>query len=89
MEISSFIIMFRESLEAALIIGIVLAYLSKTKRTKYNNIVYLGVVSAVVASIIGAIIFNSLAGGFTGRAEYIFEGTAMFLAAVLLLLTCV
>ena len=84
MAISSFIIMFRETLEAALIVGIVLAYLAKTKRTKYNNIVYLGVAAAIVASIVGALFFNTLAGGFTGRAEEIFEGIVMLLAAVLL-----
>lgn len=82
--ISSFIITFRETLEAALIVGIVLSYLVKTKRERYNNIVYIAVVSAVVASIIGAFLFNSLAGGFTGRAEEIFEGVAMLFAAFLL-----
>ena len=71
-------------MEAALIIGIILAYLIKTKREKYNNIVYLGIVSAVIASIIGAFLFNMLAGGFTGRAEEIFEGAAMIFAAFLI-----
>ncbi len=82
--ISSFIITFRETLEAALIVGIILAYLSKTKRQKYNNIVYMGIVSAIITSIIGAFLFNSLVGGFTGRAEEIFEGIAMLFAAFLL-----
>ncbi|MDP7180589.1 MAG: FTR1 family protein [Candidatus Woesearchaeota archaeon] len=82
--ISSFVITFRETLEAALIIGIILAYLVKTKRTKYNNIVYLGITSAIIASIIAAFLFNSLAGGFTGRAEEIFEGIAMLFAAFLI-----
>lgn len=82
--ISSFIITFRETLEAALIVGIILAYLIKIKKEKYNNIVYLGIVSAVIASVIGAFLFNILAGGFTGRAEEIFEGTAMLFAAFLI-----
>jgi len=82
--ISSFIITFRETLEAALIIGIILAYLIKTKREKYNNIVYLGIASAIIASIIGAFLFNSIAGGFTGRAEEIFEGFAMIFASFLI-----
>ncbi len=79
--ISSFIITFRETLEVALIIGIILAYLIKTKKIKYNNIVYLGIVSAIIASVIGAFLFSMLAGGFTGRAEEIFEGVAMLFAA--------
>lgn len=82
--ISSFIITFRETLEAALIVGIILAYLIKTNREKYNNIVYLGVISAIVASIIGAFLFNTLAGGFEGKAEEIFEGISMLFAAFLI-----
>ena len=82
--ISSFIITFRETLEAALIVGIVLAYLVKTKKEKYNPIVYIAVVSAIAASILGAFLFNALAGGFEGRAEQIFEGVSMLFAAFLL-----
>ncbi len=82
--IASFIIMFRESLEAALIVGIVLSYLARTKQTKYNNVVYISVASAVFASIVGALLFNTLAGGFTGRAEEIFEGVVMLIGASLL-----
>jgi len=82
--ISSFIITFRETLEAALVVGIVLAYLVKTKKEKYNPIVYIAVVSAVIASILGAFLFNALAGGFEGRAEQIFEGISMLFAAFLL-----
>jgi high-affinity iron transporter len=76
--------MFREALEASLIVGIVLGYLAKTKQTKYNNVVYLGVVSGVVASIFGALLFNAVAGGFTGRNEQIFEGITMLVGALLL-----
>lgn len=82
--ISSFIITFRETLEAALIIGIVLSYLVKTRQIKYNNIVYLGVISGIIASFIGALLFVNLAGGFTGRAEQIFEGVTMLIGALLL-----
>ena len=82
--VPSFIITFREVLEAALVVGIVLSYLVRTKQTQYNNIVYLGVASGIVASIIGAVIFSTLAGGFTGRAEKIFEGITMLVGAFLL-----
>jgi high-affinity iron transporter len=40
--IASFVIMFRETLEAALIVGIVLSYLARTRQTKYNNVVLIG-----------------------------------------------
>lgn len=43
-----------------------------------------GVIFGILASIAGAIIFTALLGGFTGRAEEIFEGALMFIAAGLL-----
>jgi len=79
-----FIITFREALEAALIFGIIISFLSRTNQTKYNNIVYLGAASGIAGSIIGAFIFNRIAGGFSGRAEQIFEGFTMLIGAVLL-----
>jgi len=82
--IPSFIITFREALEAALIVGVILSYLVRTKQTEYNNVVYMGVLSGIVTSIIGALLFVRLAGGFTGRAEQIFEGTTMLIGALLL-----
>lgn len=82
--IQDFIITFRETLEAALIVGIILSYLVKTKQIKYNNVVYMGVIFGLVASLIGAWLFINLAGGFTGRAEEIFEGLTMLIGALLL-----
>ena len=82
--IVSFLITFRETLEAALIIGIVLAYLSKTKNSRFNNLVYTAVFAGIVASIGTAFIFNSFAGGFDGRYEQIFEGITMLLGSFLL-----
>src|SRR3989344_539668 len=82
--IASLIITFRETLEAALIVGIILGFLSKTKQTRYNNVVYIGVVAGITASIIGALIFMSVLGGFEGRAEQIFEGITMLIGAILL-----
>jgi len=82
--ISSFIITFRETLEAALIISIILSYLIRTKQTRYNNIVYAGTVAGIIASIIGALLFINIAGGFEGKAEQIFEGITMIFGAFLL-----
>lgn len=82
--IPSFIITIREGIEAALIVGIILSFLLRTNQTKYNNIVYLGVSSGVVGSVIGAFLFNHIAGGFSGKAEQIFEGFTMLIGAVLL-----
>ncbi|UCG78004.1 MAG: FTR1 family protein [Nitrospirota bacterium] len=82
--IASFIITFRETLEAALIVGIVLSYLSRTNNSNHNRVVYSGTALAIGASLLGAFIFNSLAGGFSGRAEEIFEGITMLIGALLL-----
>ena len=61
--LQNFIITFRETLEAALIIGIILSYLARIKQTKYNNVIYIGVAAGIIASIIGALIFTEIAGG--------------------------
>lgn len=82
--VADFIITFRETLEAALIVGIILGYLVKIKQTKYNNVVYIGIVFGILFSIIGALIFSKIAGGFSGRNEEVFEGVMMFIGAMLL-----
>ncbi|MFX0102195.1 MAG: FTR1 family protein [Candidatus Hodarchaeota archaeon] len=82
--IASLLIMFRETLEAALIVGIVLGYLKKIKKTEYNKTVYLGVIIGAISSMIGAILFNIIAGGFSGVAEEVFEGITMLVGAFML-----
>lgn len=82
--IIDFIITFRETLEAALVVGIVLGYLAKTKQEKHNNAVYLGVAAGIIASIIAAMLFLNIYGGFSGKAEMVFEGITMLFGALLL-----
>lgn len=82
--LSGLVITFRETLEAALIVGIILSYLTKTKQISLKKHVYLGIVIGAVASIIGAILFVTLAGGFEGKAEELFEGGTMLIGAGLL-----
>jgi len=82
--ITGFLIMFRESLEASLIIGIILGYLLKTKQTKYNNLIYVSIAAGIAASIAFAYFFHYIIGGFTGLTESIFEGVTMIVAALLL-----
>lgn len=82
--LSSLLITLREGLEAALIVGIILAYLTKTGNRAAFKQVWLGVGLAVLASLgVGAAIYVT-AGELTGRAEQVFEGIAMFLAAGIL-----
>ncbi len=79
--LSSLLITLREGLEAALIIGIILAYLARTDNRQGFKPVWLGVSLAVLASLIAGAAIYLLAGEFSGQAEEIFEGAAMFLAA--------
>ena len=82
--IESFLITSRETLEASLVVGIVLAYLNKTNNQNYKKTVYYGIVFGILASILSAFVFTVFAGGFEGRAEEIFEGTTMLIGAFLL-----
>ena len=84
MVLSSFLITSRETLEAALVIGIVLAYLSKTDNQRYKKTVYYGIIFGIILSILAAITFTLFAGGFAGQAEKIFEGSTMLFASILL-----
>jgi len=84
MVLSSFIITSRETLEAALVIGIVMAYLTRTNNNQYKKTVYYGIFFGILLSMLSAVIFTIFAGGFSGRAEEIFEGFTMLFAAVLL-----
>ena len=81
---SDFLIVFRESLEAALVIGIILAFLRKTNRTYLQKHVFLGVVAGIIASILAAFLFSTFAGGFEGTAEQLFEGITMLFASLML-----
>ena len=84
MVFSSFLITSRETLEAALVIGVVMAYLTKTNNTQYKKTVYYGIFFGILLSILSAFAFTFLAGGFEGNTEKIFEGFTMIFASVLL-----
>lgn len=82
--LSTFVITLREGLEAALIIGIIFAYLAKTRDRQGFRQVWLGTGLAVVVSIIAAIVIYLISGTFEGRTEEAFEGIAMLVAACIL-----
>ncbi len=72
---------FREGLEAALIVGIVLSVLRRVGRSDRAVVVWMGVGLAGLISMVVAIGLHALGVAFEGRAEEIFEGFAMLLAA--------
>jgi len=79
--LSSLLITLREGLEAALIVGIILAYLARTNNRRGFKHVWLGTGLAVLVSLIAGIVIYFSAGELEGRAEVIFEGIAMLVAA--------
>ena len=85
-----FFLTLREGLEAALLIGIILAYLERTGRVEFRRTVWGGALSATVAcALVGGAIF-SFFGGYDPsipeekNALRLFEGIACLLAAVVL-----
>lgn len=76
--LASLLITFRETLEAALVVGIVLTFLTKTNMQLFKVFVWRGVAIGITLAIAVAVLLETLFGGFTGRAEQIFEGILMF-----------
>jgi len=74
------LITFREGLEAALIVGIVLGYLKKIGRLDRQGHLWGGVIAAAIASLGVALGLQAIGAQFTGRGEEIFEGATMLLA---------
>ncbi|MBI2682934.1 MAG: DUF2318 domain-containing protein [Acidobacteriales bacterium] len=74
--LQALIITLREGVEAALIIGIVLAYLNKTGRLHLKRTVYAALGAAVAASVAGAVILSR-----RNLNQEIFEGVVMLVAA--------
>lgn len=85
MIIAGFVIALREGLEAALIVGIVLAFLARTEGSQRYWQVFAGAGAAIVASVAFAFGFQWIAGGFSGPSAQIFEGITTLIAASLLI----
>ncbi|MHA2281228.1 MAG: FTR1 family iron permease [Promethearchaeota archaeon] len=76
---------FREGIEAVLVIVIILLYLKNTDQRFYNKYVYIGSALAIFSSIIFAVIFTSLFGGFSDTGEQIFEGVTFIISGIFVL----
>jgi high-affinity iron transporter len=73
----SLVITLREGLEAALIVGIVLAYLAKTGQRRLNRMVYVALLAAVGASVAAAYLVHRWE-----VTEDAYEGWLMLVGAV-------
>lgn len=56
----TFVVTLREGVEAALVVGIVLAYLAKAEQTRLNTWVYAGIGVGIAASVLVGVVFNGL-----------------------------
>lgn len=74
------LIMFREGLEAALIVGIVMGYLTRIGQRGQLRYAWLGVLLAIGASAAIALSLQAVGEGLAEPYEQIFEGTTMLLA---------
>lgn len=79
-EIPAFLITFREALEVALIMAIVLAYLKKIGRLNLSRYVWIGTGAAVVASVLAGSGIYLFYGELAGVSADIFEGIASLTA---------
>jgi high-affinity iron transporter len=82
--LGQYLIAFRESLEASLIVVIMLSYLSRTFRSGLSRYIWIGVYSAIITSIlIGVSIFFTY-GMLDKVSQLLFEAVAAFTAVVVL-----
>ncbi len=82
--IESFTIIFREGLEAILIIAALIAYLVTTKNNDKVKTIYIGAGMAILASIATAFILNAFFSA-TDAPQEMLEGTTMLIAAIVML----
>ena len=82
--LGTFIITWRETIEAALIVGILLSFLNKIGQSKHFRFIYWGAFWGVIGSLIFAGLSNFLTILFRDFGEDIFEAVILFIATVVL-----
>jgi high-affinity iron transporter len=78
--LSASLITFREGLEAALIVGILLGYLFRSRQQSQVRIAWAGVLAALGVSLVAAVGLELLGASLKEPYEQMFEGTMMLLA---------
>ncbi|MGW8181493.1 MAG: FTR1 family iron permease, partial [bacterium] len=80
----SLLITFREALEAALIITIMITYLQKIGKKDLTKYSYLGAGTALIASLLLGTLLQAFYGGLGETASQLFEGIASLTAVAVL-----
>ena len=81
---AAFLVMLREGLEAALIVGILLAYVNRLDGRRDARWIWGGTIAAALLSVIAGVVVFATIGSMEERAEEIAEGVIAFVAAGLL-----
>jgi len=81
--LSTFIIALREGLEASLIVGILVAYLSKTGRTHLRRALWTGVALAIAVSLVLGAVLSFTSRELPAHGEEIFAGVLAIVAVAL------
>ena len=76
----SLLLTFREGLEAALIVGLMLGYLRQVGQMHRQRWIWAAVGAAATLSLALALGLQAVGAELEGQAEYVFEGLAMLLA---------
>lgn len=84
MMLAPFLIMLREGLEAALIVGIIAGYLKQTGRAAWLPAIWLGVLLAVALTLFTGAALQMLAAEFPQKLQELFEAAIGFAAVVVL-----
>lgn len=83
--LASFLITFREGLEAFLIVGIVLTYLTKLDARHYHKLIHAGVLLGALVSVISAFAFQLLIDQFEQeRYQHLLMAGILFFATAVL-----
>ncbi len=80
-----FLIMLREGIEAALIVGIVASYLKQTGRGAWMPAVWIGILLAIALSLLVGAGLQLLSAEFPQKAQEFFEAIVGVIAAIILL----
>ncbi|MBO8177293.1 MAG: FTR1 family protein [Bacillus sp. (in: Bacteria)] len=85
MDFQAFLITLRESLEAILIVGLILSYLTRLNADRYKKWVFVGVFLALLTSFLVALLFQVVFTGFASFGSEIYLKVSIMFASVFLL----
>jgi high-affinity iron transporter len=85
LDLQAFLITFREALEALLIVGVIVTYLTRIGESRWNKWVWIGVVLALLSSYGVALAFQVVLTGFAAMASHIYLKIGILLVSTVLL----